>query len=607
MPRRSRLRWSLPRRQLQRCLALLLPLVLLLGPVLVSAGTPGAAGLQGPPLMRQLPGPSPRQTLEHFLASTAVAQEQLQAVIHQGLAEPGWFFSSDQHRQAEAVQQRLEQATAALNLSEWPQALHPITGVGYMLMLRSLLQYDLAQHPGLVVPGPEEVARQKMRSWTIPETPITLSLNQPAPEARRPSLGLPCNQCAEDDFLFSPRTVTQVEPDFQRIFANDPALRHRYGGDLYVHWALLPGGILPPKWLLRLPPSLRTLLERPWSGQSCLQWLLLLVSSLPMLVAAIQLVRRCVRHFGASAGLSHIHWRRALLLLPVLLLIPLWRWFCIDWVNLTGERALAILVLARVLETAVAVPFVYLLAEACGQSLAWRRQHAGDRDSTLVRRRGAGQLLAVARVIGLVAGVLVLIQAGHSLGLTSLTILALSSVPALAISLGTQQIIREIIEGFSLFLDGQLKVGDRCTMHFSKGPHLAGTVEAMGMRSIGLRLSDGSMVSIPNSQVASAVVSNHSLRSAEPLELRLPLPLLSSDVMAQLQARAQAVMADRAVLQAVEVHLNHQEGSWWLLVSGRWSPDLSRRELPSQLDGLYLALHDLIASFDRRAPMVAPV
>lgn len=125
MPRRSWLRWPIPRRQVQRFLALLLPWLLVLGPALVAAVPLGSAGVQGAPLMRQLPGPSPRQTLDNFLASTSVAEEQLQAVIHQGLADPGWFFSAAQRGQAEAVRLRLEQATEALNLSQLPQVLHP--------------------------------------------------------------------------------------------------------------------------------------------------------------------------------------------------------------------------------------------------------------------------------------------------------------------------------------------------------------------------------------------------------------------------------------------------------------------------------------------------
>lgn len=133
-------------------------------------------------------------------------------------------------------------------------------------------------------------------------------------------------------------------------------------------------------------------------------------------------------------------------------------------------------------------------------------------------------------------------QGARSLGLTSVTILALSFVPALAISFGTQQLIRDSSDGFSLFLDGQLKVGDHCIIGTPKSGKIDGTVLSMGMRSICLRLKNGSQLSMPNSQVAGSVVTNHSLRSAEPLELRLSIPKLETQALADLQSRAQALL-----------------------------------------------------------------
>jgi MscS family membrane protein len=470
-----------------------------------------------------------------------------------------------------------------------------------MVMLRSLLLYDLAHHPVLVLPGPGEVASQKLKSWTIPESPITLALNQPAMGSKESAAALPCQQCSEQDFLFSPRTVAQVDADFSRLFAEDPALRHRFGGDLYVTWSLLPGGALPPKWILRLPASWKHwLVNQPFGGQSLIQWLILVPSSAMALALGLWPLLHMRHQFRRS--LDHLgrrpYWQRVGLLLPLLPLLSLWRWFCIDWVNLTGDRALVVLVTARVLNVAVAMPFVYLFAEAVGQSMIRKRQRSADGTVVLVRRKGAGQLLTIIRVIGLTAAVTVLVQGARSLGLTSVTILALSSVPALAISLGTQQLIRDISDGFSLFLDGQLKVGDQCTIGTPKSGKIDGTVVSMGMRSLSLRLKNGSQLSMPNSQVAESVVTNHSLRSAEPLELRLSLPKLETQALADLQSRAQALLTATKDLASAEAHLDPGDGGWWLLVQGRWSPQLASADLPHRRDGLFLHLHRLVTALE---------
>ena len=602
---------SRPSRQWSRRLvALLLPLLLvvglLAGPLWASAE---GAKIPGQALaLRQVPGPSPRQTIDNFLATTAQSHQLIHGAIDQGLADPGWFYTPGQRHQVELGEGLLEQATEALNLSELPQALHPITGVGTMVMLRSLLLYDLAHHPGLVLPGPGEVASQKLKSWTIPETPITLALNQPEAGAKASQAALPCQQCSEQDFLFSPRTVAQVDADFNRLFAQDPALRHRFGGDLYVTWSLLPGGALPPKWMLRLPASWKHwLVNQPFGGQSLLQWLILVPSSAIGLALGLGLLLRVRHQFRLS--LEHLgrraYWQRVGLLLPLLPLLSLWRWFCIDWVNLTGDRALVVLVTARVLNMALATPLLYLLAEAVGQSLIRKRQRSAEGTLVLVRRKGAGQLLTIIRVIGLAAAVTVLVQGARSLGLTSVTILALSSVPALAISLGTQQLIRDISDGFSLFLDGQLKVGDQCTIGTPKSGKVDGTVMSMGMRSISLRLKNGSHISMPNSQVAGSVVTNHSLRSSEPLELRLPIPKLETNALADLQSQAQALLAAASDLASAEVHLDHGDGSWWLHVQGRWSPQLASSDLPHRRDDLFLSLHGLITALESEASTLA--
>ena len=127
----------------------------------------------------------------------------------------------------------------------------------------------------------------------------------------------------------------------------------------------------------------------------------------------------------------------------------------------------------------------------------------------------------------------------------------------MAISLGTQQLIRDISDGFSLFLDGQLKVGDKCTIGTARSGEIDGTVLSMGMRSINLSLTNGSQLAIPNSQVAGSVVTNHSIRSAEPLDLKLSLPKLETDALALLKGRAEVLLAEAEGLDGAEAHLDH--------------------------------------------------
>ena len=549
--------------------------------------------------LRQVPGPSPRQTINQFLSTTKEGEQLIEGAIDQALHEPGWFYSTAQRQQAAKGQRLLEQATETLNLSEVPQALHAVTGVGTMLMLRSLLLYDLSNAPQLVLPGPEEVARDKLRSWTIPDSTITLAVNTTPAATQEPATELPCKQCSEQDFLFSPRTVKQVEDDFNRIFADNQALRHRFGANLHVIWSLMPGGVLPPKWVLALPDGWKKrLVLNPIGGQSLLQWLLVMPTTgvaLGILVGLLMALRRQFGHAVEPVRRSR-YWRRVgLLLLPVAV-IAMWKWFCIDWVNLTGDRALAVVITARVLNTVLGMGLFYLLAEAVGQTLIRKRHRKSDGTLESLRRKGAGQLLTIVRVIGLVGAVAVFVTCARSLGLTSVTILALSSVPALAISLGTQQLIKDISDGFSLFLDGQLKVGDRCTIGTKKSGEIDGTVLSMGMRSIILRLKNGSQLSMPNSQVAGSVVTNHSMRKAEQLDVQMSLTKLQPDALADLHLRAQELIATTVGIQDGEAQLDHHDGDWKLHIHGIWLSNLSRGEQSKCRTALLLDLQKLINS-----------
>jgi len=120
----------------------------------------------------------------------------------------------------------------------------------------------------------------------------------------------------------------------------------------------------------------------------------------------------------------------------------------------------------------------------------------------------------------------------------------------------------------------------------------------MGMRSIHLQLKNGSQLAIPNSQVAGSVVTNHSVRTAEPLDLRLSLPKLETNDLVQLKSGAEALLLAAESLDSAEAHLDHTQEGWWLQVKGRWLPGLSSADLPHRRDDLFLALHRLIASLE---------
>ena len=61
-------------------------------------------------------------------------------------------------------------------------------------------------------------------------------------------------------------------------------------------------------------------------------------------------------------------------------------------------------------------------------------------------------------------------------------------------------------------------------------------------------------------------------------------------------ATNQALLTATKDLASAEAHLDPGDGGWWLLVQGRWSPQLASADLPHRRDGLFLALHRLVTT-----------
>ncbi len=100
-------------------------------------------------------------------------------------------------------------------------------------------------------------------------------------------------------------------------------------------------------------------------------------------------------------------------------------------------------------------------------------------------------------IILFVASLTVLAQLGLNLG----PLLASAGVAGLAIGFGAQTLVHDFINGFFILLENQYDLGDNIRIAGVKG-----TVEEMTLRRTVLRDDDGTLHTVPNSQIT--VVSN---------------------------------------------------------------------------------------------------
>ncbi|MGF1522682.1 MAG: mechanosensitive ion channel family protein [Leptolyngbyaceae cyanobacterium] len=82
-------------------------------------------------------------------------------------------------------------------------------------------------------------------------------------------------------------------------------------------------------------------------------------------------------------------------------------------------------------------------------------------------------------------------------GLDTRSVLAWGAVLGLAISFGTQSLIKDVVNGCLILLEDQFAVGDVISIK-----NMAGLVEEMSLRSTRLRNPEGQLITIPNGNIA---------------------------------------------------------------------------------------------------------
>ncbi|WP_407893641.1 mechanosensitive ion channel family protein [Scytonema sp. NUACC26] len=114
----------------------------------------------------------------------------------------------------------------------------------------------------------------------------------------------------------------------------------------------------------------------------------------------------------------------------------------------------------------------------------------------------SGVTKGVVTIVWIVAGILAALT---SLGINILPLLAGASLVGVAISLASQNLIKDAINGFLIIVEDQYAVGDVIDVG-----NVGGLVENLNLRMTQLRDAEGRLISIPNSEIK--IVANRSSR-----------------------------------------------------------------------------------------------
>lgn len=440
---------------------------------------------------------SPRATLESFrfiMGEVTKLWADLRTSWEDG---SNLFLTEQQTDQLVLLEALLDKAASTLDLSEIPDTARERAGIELVLQLQEILDRIPAIETESV---PGETAgsfRTPYKGdnlpelWTIPGTSISLARQQDG--ERR------------GHYLFSDDSVARIPEDYAVV--RELPLRIDHGEDLFEYYIYTPGNLIAPRWYARLADG-PDWLRREIADQAYWQWL-----ALGLLVAVylgvIGSYARWQRWRAVSVSERMRTFNAILHPLAVIAGAMLFRYICEEQVNITGMP----LQLISTIATAILWSATAWLVYHCLQFVyVWLVQNPGR--ATL----DASLLRTGYRVASLGVSLLVLGYGATKIGIPIYGVIAGLGVGGLAIALAAQPTIENLIGGIILYADRMVRVGEYCQFD-----DLAGTVEAIGIRSTRIRALDRTLITVSNADLARRKIINYSYRDKFHLRHKIAL------------------------------------------------------------------------------------
>ncbi|MGC8659009.1 MAG: mechanosensitive ion channel family protein [Desulfomonilaceae bacterium] len=335
------------------------------------------------------------------------------------------------------------------------------------------------------IPDQKAVLDQKLTSWTIPHTPITI--------------GLVKDQSSTGRFLFTPETLKRL-PDLYNTVKHLPFLWGTEGMGAYKELTSR-GGLFITRKFVNLFPNWA--MRHLW-GLRFWQWIGLALFILGGVLAIVsahiygrKLLEALDRKFDSNLK-QHIGG----LILPFGLIFfsTAGLWFIVYGLHIFNANIYMPIALTLLFMFYIgAIWLVAALLNRISAAVIFLGGFAkGGMDTQLVRL--GFQILALS-IIGILA-----IDFGARLGLPTYSMVTGLGIGGLAVALAGREALSNLIGTIMIILDQPFKPGD----YIELGNSEHGTVTEVGFRSTRIRTRDGILISIPNSTVANMKIVNQS-------------------------------------------------------------------------------------------------
>ncbi len=435
----------------------------------------GSLALSSPALGQDQPNPlepldasSPRAAVQSFLDQVAVVQDAATEYRRERSldAQAALFAEVDKVREL-------------MDLSEVPAAsLDQVVQEDFAALADILMRIPLPATED--IPDADAVAADELTRWTLPGTEITF-----APLKKGDLAG---------SWLLTPRTVAMLprwreEVEGLPVTVTDVPITDWRRNTDFSTGPLIPGGLVG---------ALPALAKERVLGSPLWKSIAALLLAILVVVLSI-LWYRWIGHRGPPDSMRR-HAFGLTTPLFLLLLLSLYQSFMATQVHVSGQLAELV-----VLGTTVAfwVAVAWLFKEVVELVVEWVIATPRISDTTY----DAHLLRLVSRIISVLGVGFILLFGANEIGIPALGLLAGASVGGLVVGLAAQSTVENLIGGITIFADKPFQVGDFVAF----GDDL-GSVEEIGPRSTRIRKLDGTQLTVPNSDIVQARISNFTHR-----------------------------------------------------------------------------------------------
>ena len=441
---------------------IMLGCAVLLGSVFVVLGPVTAAEIQRYPL-EPPDKSSPRATLKSFIETM----------------DKAYLKQLELRPRDKAVVDLRSQAARCLDLSKVAPKVSKEIGLESALLLKEVLD-RIEVPPYGEIPGAEEVNVKGLSRWRLPHTEIFI---EKAKEGAR-----------QDDFLFTAETVGRVREFYERV----EHLPYKPGASVkaYRDYIGSPGPLIPYRLIQNLPDWMEVIIY----DQTLWQWiclvLLLLLASL-----TLRLTYRMGRSRSEKQDESTPGWNWSRLLFPVsgILVALLLEHLINEQINITGFVHTA---------CSVGLGAIFVISSAWAIFAFGNVLAEGIVASPHVKTKGidADFIRLTFRLTALILVFVLFYYTAKHFGLPVTAVFASAGIAGVAVALAARETLANFFGGMSIFLDRPFKAGDYIILDSGE----RGEVKEIGMRSTRILTRDDILISIPNSVITNAKVTNES-------------------------------------------------------------------------------------------------